>query len=173
MIMKFRNYSIIFFGKINKSVLNEIFKISESSPNVFSYKKTDVIICTLSSALEVNELDDYLKSFNVNFLFFDLNIGCGYNIIDNAISEQLFGNFKLKDTEELTKMANKMMDDIYEERKIRKTKKTDIDDIDVIVNNLDCNSVDEIINEILDKGSKNITEYDKIIMDNLIKKYKS
>ena len=75
-----------------------------------------------------------------------------------------------------------MMDEIYKSRKTFKSKKAvntrksikkdDVIDIEVMVDGLDKSGIECMINDILDKGSKNMSELDKAIMDNLVKKYK-
>ncbi len=180
--MKFRNYSIVILGELSDETLIEVFKVAQDAPNMMKYKDTDVVIATFSSALESNELNDYLKTFEFNFLFFDLNNSCGYSINNKSVHDDLFGDFKLKNTSELEDLSNKMLDEIHKSRRgfknkkavnTRKSiKKNDISDIEVIVDGLDKCDIEGMINDILDKGLKNISEFDKAIMDNLIKKYK-
>ena len=180
--MRFRNYSIIILGELSETTAIEVFKVAQDTPNLMKYKDTDVIVATFTSALEVNELNEYLKTFEFNFLFFDLNSDCGFNINNESVHKDLFGDFKLKNTSELEDLSNKMLDEIHKSRRgfknkkavnTRKSiKKNDITDIEVIVDGLDKCDIEGMINDILDKGLKNISEFDKAIMDNLIKKYK-
>ena len=180
--MKFRNYSIIILGELSDITLGEVFKAAQDSPSIMKYKDTDVVVATFTSALEVNELNDYLKTFGFNFLFFDLNSDCGFNINNESVHKDLFGDIKTKNVDELQDLTNKMMDEIYKSRKTFKSKKAvntrksikkdDVIDIEVMVDGLDKSGIECMINDILDKGSKNMSELDKAIMDNLVKKYK-
>ena len=68
----------------------EISKISESQPNFLPAK--GITIATFTSAFEPNELTDYFKSFNKNFLVFDLSEEVsGYNFENKVIGRDLFG----------------------------------------------------------------------------------
>jgi hypothetical protein len=181
--MKFRNYCIVFIGDV-KGVQLEVRKISEESK--FLGKK-GMTISTFVSVAEPAELSDYFKSFDRNFLLFDLNEDYSrVNLLDKTKAKELFKIVDKHTDKTLEEMSNKLIDDINENiskipftgnsksydmgeplfSKIMepKTYKKKVD-----LESLSKKQKEEIINDILDKGYDNLNEYDIKMLDKVSK----
>lgn len=161
-----KNYCLILLGAENHPI-DEILRISETTPNTMAYNSQDVIVATFSSYLNIREVTEYIKSYDVNFFIFDINDkNFGRNITDNETDNELFGfvsgpsihipkanSFSNEDIELIRKSFNSLpklkleIEDLYDEE-----------------------DVEETINTILDKGYKNITEDEKKLIQKLINK---
>jgi hypothetical protein len=164
-LFNLKKYCLILLG-VEKKSIEDILRISESIPNVMAYNSTDIIVTTFSSNLNINEIKEYVKSFDVNFFAFDLNDKCAHNIVDKKTNKELFGF--INDSKKVKKSVidlkiskTEMFEDIKSHNFLHN---------DLIVNELDENEIESEINKILDKGYKNITKNDKSLMKNLTKK---
>lgn len=166
--MKFlnlRNYCLILLGT-EKNLIEDILRISENTPNVMAYNSTDVMVATFSSNLTINEINEYVKSFKVNFFVFDLNDKSAYNIVDKKTNKELFGF--INDSKKIKKSVIDLK--ISKKEKFEDVKSHNFLYDDLIIDELDEKEIEHEINKILDKGYKNITKNDKFFIKNLIKK---
>jgi ATP-dependent RNA circularization protein (DNA/RNA ligase family) len=161
-----KNYCLILLGAENHSI-DDILRISETTPNTMAYNSQDVIVATFSSYLNIREITDYIKSYDVNFFIFDINDkNFGRNITDEETDNELF-SFISGPSIHIPKSNSFSNEDIELIRKSFKSIpkiKIDIEDV------YDEEDVEETINLILDKGYKNITEGDKKFIQRLINK---
>ena len=108
--MKFRDYCLVLMGK-NENVLPEIIKIAESKPNILDAK--GIVIATFTSVMEVEEISDYLKTSNRNFLLFDLaKDNSGFNITKPEVYEGLFGFLDGDRSEYLKERSEELLHEI-------------------------------------------------------------
>jgi hypothetical protein len=174
--MIFRNYCAVFFSP-TEGVDKEVAKIAEGKPRKIG--GTGISIYTFSSVVDVSILTDFFKSFNRNFLLFDLDKNnSGFNLLDKKKEEDLFGFLNNDNVaSEYEILSNKLLDDIISESVnmpgiedfykipdyILKPKKN-INKEEEVVETYDNLSKDEInteVNKIIDKGIENLTEKDK------------
>jgi hypothetical protein len=162
-----KNYCLILIGA-EEHPIDNILRISESTPNILVYDSKDVTVATFSSYLNISEVTEYIKSYDINFFVFDINVkNFGRNITDDEADKELFGfidipslfvpkgsPFSSEDIELISKSFSEVkpivpfsIEDLYDEE-----------------------DVEETINAILDKGYKNITEGDKKFIQKLINK---
>ena len=162
-----KNYCLILLGAENHPI-DEILRISETTPNTMAYNSQDVIVATFSSYLNIGEVTEYIKSYDVNFFIFDINAkNFGRNITDIETDNELF-SFIESPSLRAPKGSSFSNEDIDLIRKsfseVKPRIKIDIEDL------YDEDDVEETINAILDKGYKNITEGDKIFIQKMINK---
>jgi len=182
--MKFRNYCIIIIGD-TFGVVEEIASVAETKPNVLDGK--GLLIATFSSVSTPKELEDQFKDFKRNFLVFDLSPqSAGFSIQKLHIQEALFGflrtmtDDRLRDrTEDLINQINMTSDtkddatewsrpprpnDIIKVTiKKPKDKKITEEDLDKMT----LSEKGELMNNLIDKGIENLSEYDKKILQKL------
>jgi hypothetical protein len=169
--MKFRNYCLVVMGETD-NIQPEIFKISETHPNVLDSK--GIVIATFTSVVEPKELTDYFKSRNRNFLIFDLDAeNSGFNINRKDIHNSLFGFLNEMTENILKKKSDDLIQEVTSTTKsnishkvntiIKKDKKILIEDID----NMSPKDKNDLMNKLIDKGVNNLSEYDKKILKKL------
>ena len=166
--MKFRNYCIVIMGD-TKNVLPEIVKISETKPNILDSK--GILIATFASIAEPKEITDYFKLNGRNFLVFDLNEeNSGVFISKKEINDGLFGFLKEFNNEVLKQKTEELMTTIDLEMtsttvssKSRKLKTEFQFSIEEIYN-MSPKEKNELMNKLIDKGTENLSEYDKKIL---------
>jgi hypothetical protein len=155
----------------------EIVKIAEDTPRFLEAK--GVTIATFLSVAEPGEITEYFKTFNRNFMVFDLNKNSsGFNLTNKQIQELLFGHLDNEDNGsiEFKNKTNDLIDDINRQsranaaNRINKPKKTKINLESriikpktryIISEDMTKSEITEIINQILDKGTDNLTKYDR------------
>lgn len=162
-----KNYCLILLGAENHPI-EDILRISETTPNTMSYNSQDVIVATFISYLSIGEVTEYVKSYGVNFFIFDINAkNFGRNVTDIETDNELFG-FIDGPSLFVPKGSSFSNEDIDLIRKsfseVKPRIKIDIEDL------YDEEDVEETINAILDKGYKNITEDDKIFIQKMVNK---
>lgn len=170
--MKFRNYCIVVIGDTT-DILPEITKVAETKPNYLDAE--GIVISTFSSVAEPRELNDYFKLNNRNFLLFDLSPdNSGYNINKKEIHEGLFGFLKLMNEDDLKQRTEDLILDIQSvsSTTITRTNKTKkkVQEIKINLKEIDKMSEDQknkLMNELIDKGHKNLSEYEKKILNKL------
>ena len=163
--MKFRNYCVVIMGN-TKNALPEIEKISESKVNVLD--ATGILIATFSSNFEPCELTDWFKDNNRSFLVFDLSTeNSGFNVTKTDVHD---GLFSFLDEINLEEKARDLLHTIEDAKTISKMKKHKANELTIeYVMKLTLSEKKEMFDKILDKGAKNFTENDKIIMSFLAK----
>lgn len=168
--MKFRNYCIVIIGD-TKAVYPEIDKVSEGKPNILDGK--GMIISTFTSFMEPSELTDYFIYNNRNFLLFDLNKdNSGFSITKKSIHDALFSfldemneeTLKSKSEEFLNVLKNDTVTTANTETVVSKCTITEHD-----IKKMTKSEKDELFNKIIDCGIENLTDYDKKILNLLVK----
>ena len=158
-----KNYCLILLGTENCQI-DDILRISETTPNTITYNSQDVIVATFSSYLNIREITEYVKLYNVNFFVFDINNNnFGRNITDDETDNELF-SFISTQTPKGNSFSNEDIDLIRKSFNSLPKLKLEIEDL------YDEEEIEETINSILDKGYKNITEGDKKFIQKLINK---
>ena len=187
--MVFRHYCLVLLNP-KSDLSDEIIKISESQ--LRAIKGKGISIYTFTSVVDTAILSDYFKSFEVNFLLFELDKQTSaYNFNDKIKEDDLFGFIndytKINEYEEL---SNKLLDDIISENigyvsgstnninksntsyTSRRKKDLLVDDevIDEEIKDLTKSEINERLNKIIDKGLDNLTEFDKKMLESINKK---
>lgn len=187
--MVFKHYCAVFLNP-NENLNKEVTKISEGPIRVMRGK--GITLCTFTSVVDVRVLDEYFKSYELNFLLFELDDNTSaFNFNDKDKENNLFGFMsdinKYKDFEDI---SNKLLDDIVNDNifdksnyysgitnspdkyynRLNKTSKnyyTDDEYIDEEIKDLTKSEINEKVNKIIDKGLHNLTEYDKKMLEKL------
>jgi hypothetical protein len=167
--MKFRNYCMVVIGN-TKAVYPEIDKVSEGKPNFLDGK--GMIIATFTSFMDPTELTDYFMSNDRNFLLFDLNTeNSGYFITKSDIHEGLFGFLKEMDEEELKNKSEEFLTILKSETITSSaetvTTKCLVTEKEIL--QMSKTEKQDLFNKIIDSGIENLTDYDKKILDLLVK----
>jgi hypothetical protein len=153
-----------------KAVYPEIDKISEGKPHYLDGK--GMIIATFTSFMDPTELTDYFMSNDRNFLLFDLNTeNSGYFITKPEIHESLFGFLKDMDEQELKNKSEEFLTVLKSDSS---TAYTETVATKCLVTEKDIQLMSKVekqdlFNQIIDSGVENLTEYDKKILDLLVK----
>jgi hypothetical protein len=168
--MKFRNYCMVVIGN-TKAVYPEIDKVSEGKPNYLDGK--GMIIATFTSFMDPTELTDYFIENERNFLLFDLNTdNSGYYITKKDLHEGLFGFLRDMDEEVLKNKYEEFLTILKTESTTASTKTTTTTKCEVTEKEIELMTKTEklnLFNKIIDSGVENLTEYDKKILDLLVK----
>lgn len=177
--MRFKNYCVIIMGDTNGAV-KEIEKISDSKPNILDAK--GIIIGTFTSFVDVKEISAWFTLNNRSFMVFDLDPkSSGYLITKKEVHEGLFGFVnKANDNELDTKTIEflktmvsqphphntaEIQDAVIE----NETKKEEVAISESEIENMTKKEREDLINQIMDNGLENMTEYDKKILPLLAK----
>ncbi len=180
--MIFTNYCIVVMGK-TEGVLPEIAKVSDSKPKVLN--SVGVVISTFISVANAKELEDYFKSLERNFFLLEVGAGnTGYNINNKKVHNGLFREME-KNYSNLKDKSDKIMDEISESftnsgsteedipfinlKMETKTVKSDTRPNKSYYDNLSVSEKAVIIDEILDKGVDNLSEFDKKVLEMISK----
>jgi hypothetical protein len=160
----FKNYCMVVLGNTDGCEC-EIKNISETNPNIVNMN--GVALCTFTTIATINELNDYFKSFGRNFFLFvlDPSLSC-CNINNRHMYAILFSEFENYDGLQLEELGIRLNEELGKDFNGTKIKK-DFDDPETLIDSFsDLSKSDKelIINEILDKGVKNMTDDDKIIL---------
>jgi hypothetical protein len=153
-----------------KAVYPEIDKVSEGKPNFLDGK--GMIIATFTSFMDPTELTDYFISNDRNFLLFDLNTeNSGYFITKSDIHEGLFGFLKEMDEEELKNKSEEFLTILKSETITSSaetvTTKCLVTEKEIL--QMSKTEKHDLFNKIIDSGIENLTDYDKKILDLLVK----
>lgn len=177
--MRFKNYCVIIMGDTNGAV-KEIEKISDSKPNILDAK--GIIIGTFTSFVDVKEISAWFTLNNRSFMVFDLDPeSSGYLITKKEVHEGLFGFVnKTNDNELDTKTIEflkamvsqphphntvKIEDAVIE----NESKKEEVTISESDIENMSKKEKEDLMNQIMDNGLENMTEYDKKILPLLAK----
>jgi len=171
--MKFKNYCVVIMGDTNGAV-KEIEKISDSKPNILDAK--GIIIATFTSFVDVKELSAWFMMNNRSFMVFDLDPNfSGVHITKPEVHEGLFGflsqlnknNLDSRTVEFLKTMrgSQKIEDAVIENDKTTARPLLTESDIE----KMSKQEKEDLMNQIMDNGLENLTEYDKKILPLLAK----
>ena len=172
--MTFKNYCVIIMGDTN-GVVKEIEKISDSKPNILDAK--GIVIATFTSFVDVKEISAWFMVNNRSFMVFDLDpTASGVFITKPEVYEGLFGFLKETNKKDLdsktyeflkdmVRNPNHIEDAVIVEEEIEK--KVELSESEI--EKMSKNEKEKMINEIIDKGFENLTEYDKKILALLAK----
>jgi len=185
MIMIFKHYCAVFFNP-TEGLNEEVSKICEEAPRTMKGK--GISIYTFTSIIDAPVLTDFFKSYDRNFLLFDLNKdNSGFNFIDKMKENDLFGFINVNESgKDFEKLSNSLMDDILDYNKnetseppvsfsfkynnqynIDSEKDLEKNLLDEITDNLSNDEIHNAMNKIIDKGVDNLTDYDKKILEKL------
>ena len=176
--MNLKNYCIVVIGD-TEGILPEILKISDSKPKKIN--SVGIFICTFISVADAKELEDYFKSLGRNFFLFEVGANnSGYSINNKDKHDGLFKDME-KNFNDLKSKSDRIMDEIAESlqnsgnteedtpvinfKMETKTVKSDTRPNKSYYNNLSISEKETMINEILDKGIDNISDFDKKVLD--------
>lgn len=179
MKFKFKNYCLILMGA-KDNLIDDILKVSETTVSVMGYNSQDVIVATFSSNLNVSEITEYVKTFDVNFFVFELGKNCGFNIKDKKTSKDLFG-FITNKQNTVVKPIKLNFNDLernnenYSEMRShlknrREQTMNNVHSEDVFIGDLSEEEIENEVNKILDKGYKKIGKKDKLFIQKLMNK---
>jgi hypothetical protein len=179
MKFKFKNYCLILMG-VKDNLIDDILKVSETTVSVMGYNSQDVIVATFSSNLNVNEITEYVKTFDVNFFIFELDKNCGFNIKDKKTSKDLFGfindkqniivkpiKLNFNDLERGNENYNEMRSHL---KNLREQNTNKVHSEAIFIDDLNEEEIENEINKILDKGYKKIGKKDKLFIQKLMNK---
>lgn len=180
--MKFRDYCVVLMGKsLNREqAISEIRKISENEPKFID--SVGIVVVTFTSVMEVGELTELFRSFNWNFLVFDLDPkSSGVNITYPHIHEGLFG-FLNESKDRLDDLSTRLIRDIAMSSDTKnhttpktstKNKKKEVGLTEDDIKKMSPTERQKRLDEYIDFGTKNgfekLTENDKKIMELLAK----
>jgi hypothetical protein len=186
--MVFKHYCIVLFNPTS-DFSDSVNKISEGPLRFIKGK--GIAICTFTSVVESVILTEYFKSFDFNFLLFELDEQTsGFNFNDKDKENELFGfiNDYVK-VNEYEVLSNKLLDDIISDNinyvsgatsninktdkyRVKRKKEVLVDDdiIDEEIKDLTKSEINDKVNSIIDKGLENLTEYDKKMLEKLSNK---
>ena len=178
--MKFKNYCVVIMG-FTKNVTIEIEKIADNKPNILDAK--GIVIATFSSTLTISELNEWFKINDRSFFVFDLNPKLSaYHITKEDIHNGLFGFLEKMNDDILDDKAKNIMNAIEDakilQEKFKKDKnKTNFIDLkrkskklsELEISQMTDKQRQSAMNEIIEKGVENLTEYDKKILPLLAK----
>jgi hypothetical protein len=186
-IMIFKHYCAVFFNPTD-GLNSEVSKISESKPRVIPGR--NISIFTFTSVIETPVLTDYFKSFDRNFLLFDLNQDVsGFNFIDKKKEEDLFGFLNNEtNNKNFESLSNMLLDDFIKHsidmndftsdnttyfsgsQKFDTYQNINVENVDKVIDideNMTSKEINEEIDRIIDKGVKNLTDNDKKMLEKL------
>ena len=189
MTINFKQYCAVFFNPTD-GLNEEVSKICEEAPRTMKGK--GISIYTFTSIVEAPVLTEYFKSYDRNFLLFDLKEeNSGFNFIDKVKENDLFGFLKSNESnKDFEKLSNTLMDDILKDIHGTKESTPDVDISSIISNtttkgfeiyqrpeleeyslsiddDMSKKDINEMVNKIIDKGVENLTDLDKKMLDKL------
>ena len=179
--MKFKNYCVIIMGDTNGAV-KEIEKISDSKPNILDAK--GIIIGTFTSFVDVKEISAWFTLNNRSFMVFDLDPkSSGYLITKKEVHEGLFGFVKKTTDNELDTKTIEFLKAFVSQPHPHPHNTADIEDAvieneikkgEAVISESEIETMtkkekEDLINQIMDNGLENMTEYDKKILPLLAK----
>lgn len=92
MDIKFNNYCVIIL-EAESAPLEEIFRMADKEPKITEYNKF-MVMATFDSSLTINELSEYLKTFDIEFILTIIDDNFSINIKDSDIKKHLFDNLR-------------------------------------------------------------------------------
>jgi hypothetical protein len=165
--MKFRNYCIVVMGN-TEDVQSEVLVVCEGKPSFLD--ASGIMIGTFTSVVEPQELTDFFKKNNRNFLLFDLSKeNSGFYFSNKSIQEGLFGFLSVINDESLRQQTQELMDELkltniaQTNKEPKKKTKILLDDIDKMTPE----EKENLLNILIEKGPEKLSNYDKKILKKL------
>ena len=168
--MKMRNYCAVIMGETENAV-EEIQTISETKVNLLNAK--GIVITTFSSFVSPGEITDWLVLNNRNFLVFELTPeNSGFFFTRKDILDGLFG-FLLK-SENLKEKSDELESIIKSEKGYFIVKEEQLIPIEEQLTeddiyNMSRRDKDSLMNQLMDKGVENLSDFAKKILPLLAK----
>jgi len=171
MNLNFNNYYLTMFGELDEidSVISLIDFLSEVN---FEYKLgDDYFIATFSSFLGLKELEDLFRGFRSDYVLTEIGDKFVYGFLNKKVQDKLFGLI-YNENKKISDITNKLIEDITEpfltskdekpnnKAKPRRQKRLKSE----YYKNLSKKEKEEMINNILDKGFDNISDYDRRVL---------
>ena len=174
----FRDYYLTMFGNLEEihSVVSVIDFISEIN---FDYRiHENYFIATFSSFLNIKEIEDLVRGFKHDFVLVEMDGNFSFNFSDKETENEIFGLLNTDEKYKSEDITNKLIEDILDSRP-----ESDNDSIFKKFNrqsrrgsrrqtrlkseyykNLTKREKEEMVNNILDKGFDNISDYDRRVL---------
>lgn len=167
----FKNYCLTIFGDLSEihSVISLVDFLHEVN---FEYKiGDDYFISTFSSFLNIKELEDLMKGFKNNFTLVEITDNFSFSFSDKTSQDEIFG-LSYTDNKKNEDITNNILDDITDGTSRSKTKNPNKKSKLVkqkrrkseYYKNLNKKEKEEIVNNILDKGFNEISDYDRRVL---------
>jgi hypothetical protein len=165
--MEFKNYCVVVLGHQIDDILEIVLKISETPPKRIQQK--GILICTFSCTMTAAELNDLFEKEGRTYFIFEIGSdSTSYKIGRDDIQEQLFGEIE-RGGDVLSNMSNKIMDDIFNSKKLSGNAIRQIVEVDIDIENWSKFDKEEKINDLLDKGFDKLDNKEKELLDLLTK----
>lgn len=165
--MKFRNYCIVALGVVTgiRDIIKEV-----SEVEIKFIEQTGVFISTFSSVMEPAELRELLNEDERTFFIFEVGAeNSTYFVGRDDVHDKLFGHMENGGEEVLNMMTNRLMNEIHNMQRVTSGSTDCTNEEEMDVSNFTKVEKEEKINELLDKGVKNLTEEEKSLLDLLTK----
>jgi hypothetical protein len=191
-MIEFKEYCVIVLSTV-EGVKDEITRISNSKINFINAK--GIVMATFKSSFTVKEIETYLTDNQRNFLLYEVDESkCGYNFIDDKLKNALFTDSseakrksEVKSTQLLNKMILDSMKTTIDAKGLIKGSKThsEISDklrksinggnsgnskVVVDIETMGKEQLNELMDEILNKGPEDMTIKDKEMLEKIAKK---
>jgi hypothetical protein len=162
-----------------EGALPEIAKICDNKPKVLA--SVGVIICTFTSVADAKELESYFESLERSFFLLEVGAdNTGYNIKNKKVHKGLFQAME-QNADDLKKKSDSIMDEINESfannsgrteedipvinlKTKSKTVKSETRPNRLYYDSLNGEEKIDLINDLLDKGYENLSEFDKRVL---------
>jgi len=169
----FKNYYLTMFGDFSLSEIDSVISLIDFLHEVnFEYKiGDDYFITTFSSFLNIKELDDLIKEFKIDFVLTEINRNFSFKFLNKETQDDLFG-LVYNENKKMEDITNSILDEITDappssnirnpntKSKVRRQKRLKSE----YYKNLNKTQKEEMINNILDKGVDNISDYDRRVL---------
>ncbi len=169
-------------GQIDGAI-SEIKNVSETDPSNFLSKSGGILVSTFSCFIEPAELTEYFKSFQRNFVVFELDVNTfGTNFVEPQVQEGLFGFLSYLNKDVMEAKANELMSQINSTSTSTVTPefnstmtstttsvKVQQNPSDEQIKKMTPNERNDYSNLILGKGYENLTNEDKNLLKKLAK----
>ena len=167
----FKNYYLTMFGDLSEidSVIALIDFLHEVN---FEYKMgDDYFIATFSSFLNMKEVEDLMKGFQCDFVITEITDNFSFSFLNKRSQDELFGLLYIE-SKKMEDITNNILDEIAGDFSTSNTKKPNRKTKpkrqkrlkSEYYKNLSKKEKEEMVNNILDKGFNNISDYDRRVL---------
>lgn len=174
----FRDYYLTMFGDLEEihSVISIIDFISEIN---FDYRiHENYFMATFSSFLNIKEIEDLVRGFKHDFVLTEMDSKFSFNFSDKETEDEMFGLLNTDEKYKSEDITNKLIQDILDDknesnndsllknfsRKSRRVSTRQKRLKSEYYKNLTKKEKEEMVNNILDKGFDNISDYDRRVL---------